>query len=144
MSRAEKSWCNKFAEIRLNKQRKAFKRITELSDPAPPSKQSSAQKDKTKTKQFQASVGRFSELEDMLYVWIDSKHCTSLPVQPSLLVLKAKQIAEQLLISEDDLKASWQWLSRFRSRRGLQKLLLHDEKMNEQKWIKKTLDYWLH
>ncbi|CAK8687225.1 unnamed protein product [Clavelina lepadiformis] len=74
--------------------------------------------EETKTKQFQASVGRFSELEDMLYVWIDSMHCTSLPVQPSLLVLKAKQIAEQLLISEDDLKASWQWLSRFRSHGG--------------------------
>ncbi|CAK8687449.1 unnamed protein product [Clavelina lepadiformis] len=74
--------------------------ITGLREPAPP---------KTKTKQFQASVGQFSELEDMLYIWIDSKRRTSLPLPPSLAVFKAIQIAEQLLISEDGLKASWQW-----------------------------------
>ena len=42
-------------------------------------------------------------------------------------MLKAKKIAEQLSISQDDFKASWQWFSRFRERRGLQQILLHGE-----------------
>ena len=37
--------------------------------------------------------------------------------------MKAKKIAEELLISQDDFKASWQWFSRFRERRGIQQLL---------------------
>ena len=49
----------------------------------------------------------------------------NLPVPPSLAILKANKIAEQLLISQDDFKASRQWFSRFRKRRGIQQLLLH-------------------
>ena len=51
----------------------------------------------------------------------------NLPVPPSLTILKAKKIAKELLILQDDFKASWQWFSRFRKRRGIQQLLLHDE-----------------
>jgi hypothetical protein len=51
----------------------------------------------------------------------------NLPVPPSLAIAKAKSIASSLLIPETDFKASWQWLSRFRVRRGLQKMLLHGE-----------------
>jgi hypothetical protein len=76
---------------------------------------------------FRSSVGRFTELEDMLYVWIDSMRRASLPVPPSLVIAKAKIIASNLSIPESDFKASWQWLSRFRVRRGLQKILLHGE-----------------
>ena len=50
-----------------------------------------------------------------------------LPVPPSLVIVKAKRIAQQLSIPEGDFKALWQWLSRFRERRGLQKILLHGE-----------------
>ncbi len=50
-----------------------------------------------------------------------------LPVPPSLAIAKAKSIASTLSISDLDFKASWQWLSRFRTRRGLQKMLLHGE-----------------
>ena len=50
----------------------------------------------------------------------------NLLVSPSLAILKAKKIAEELLISQDDFKASWQWFSRFRERRGIQ-LFLHSE-----------------
>jgi hypothetical protein len=50
-----------------------------------------------------------------------------LPVPPSLAIAKAKSIASTLSISDSDFKASWQWLSRFRTRRGLQKMLLHGE-----------------
>ncbi len=48
-------------------------------------------------------------------------------VPPSLTITKAKSIASTLSISDSDFKASWQWLSRFRTRRGLQKILLHGE-----------------
>ncbi len=51
----------------------------------------------------------------------------NLPVPPSFTIAKAKSIALSLLISEMDFKASWQWLCRFRVRRGLQKMLLHGE-----------------
>ena len=76
---------------------------------------------------FRASVCRFTELEDKLYLRIDSMRRANLPVPPLLALLKAKKIAEQLLISQDDFKASWQWFSGFRERRGLQQLLLHGE-----------------
>jgi hypothetical protein len=79
----------------------------------------------TKERTFRASVGRFTELEDMLYIWIDNMHCAKLPVLPSLTIAKAKSIASSLSIPEFDFKASWQWLNRFRARRGLQKMLLH-------------------
>jgi hypothetical protein len=63
----------------------------------------------------------------MLYIWIDSMRRANLPVPPSLAIAKAKSIASSLSIPETNFKASWQWLSRFRVRRGLQKMLLHGE-----------------
>jgi hypothetical protein len=50
-----------------------------------------------------------------------------LPIPPSLAIAKVKSIASNLSILECDLKASWQWLSRLRTRRGLQKMFLHEE-----------------
>jgi hypothetical protein len=63
----------------------------------------------------------------MLYIWIDNMHRANLPILPSFVIAKAKSIASNLSISETDFKASWQWLSRFRVRQGLQKMLLHRE-----------------
>jgi hypothetical protein len=83
--------------------------------------------DETKEKIFRSSVGRFTELEDMLYIWIDSMRRANLPVPPSLAIAKAKSIASSLSIPETDFKASLQWLRRFRVRQGLQKMLLHGE-----------------
>jgi hypothetical protein len=54
-------------------------------------------------------------------------HRAKLPVPPSLAIAKAKNIASTLSISDSDFKASWQWLSCFRTRQGLQKMLLHGE-----------------
>jgi len=78
-----------------------------------------------KERTFQASVGRFTELEDMLYIWIDNMCRAKLPVSPSFTIAKAKSIASSLSIPESDFKASWQWLSRFKAHHGLQKMLLH-------------------
>jgi hypothetical protein len=83
--------------------------------------------EKAKQKTFRASVGQFIELEDMLYIWIDSMRHAKLHVSPSLAIAKAKIIASTLSIFDSDFKASWQWLSHFRTRRGLQKMLLHGE-----------------
>ncbi|CAK8676851.1 unnamed protein product [Clavelina lepadiformis] len=88
--------------------------------------------EETKTKTFRASVGQFSELGDILYLWIYSMRRASLPVPPSLVIAKAKQIAQQLLISEDDFQVSWQWLSRLRARRGLQKVFHVDDENKEE------------
>jgi hypothetical protein len=72
-----------------------------------------------------ASVGRFTELEDMFYIWINSMRRAKLPVPPSLAIAKAKNIAPSLSIPESNFKASWQWLSRFKAHRGLPKMFLH-------------------
>jgi hypothetical protein len=45
----------------------------------------------------------------------------------SLLWTKVKSIASNLSIPQSDFKASWQWLSWFKVRHGLQKMLLHEE-----------------
>jgi hypothetical protein len=70
--------------------------------------------DEAKEKTFRSSVGCFTELEDMFYIWIDSIHRANLPVSPSLAIAKAKSIASSLSIPETDFKAFWQWLSPFR------------------------------
>jgi hypothetical protein len=89
--------------------------------------QSTLMSDEVKEKTFRSSVGRFTELEDMLYIWIDSMCRANLPVPPSPAIAKAKSITSSLSIPKTDFKASWQWLSRFKVRRGLQKMLLHEE-----------------
>jgi hypothetical protein len=63
--------------------------------------------DEAKEKTFRSFVGRFTELEDMLYIWIDNMHCANLPVPPSLAIAKAKSIASSLSMPETDFKASW-------------------------------------
>ncbi len=83
--------------------------------------------EEAKERTFWASVGQFTKLEDILYIWIDNRCCAKLPVPPSLAIAKAKSIASILSIPKSDFKASWQWLSRFRTRRGLQKMLFHGE-----------------
>jgi hypothetical protein len=54
-------------------------------------------------------------------------HRARLLVPTSLAIAKAKNIASTLSIFDSDFKASWQWLSRFRTCRGSQKMLLHGE-----------------
>jgi hypothetical protein len=64
--------------------------------------------EEAKQKTFRASVGQFTELEDMLYIWIDSMCRAKLLVPPSLAIAKAKSIASTLSICDSDFKASWQ------------------------------------
>jgi hypothetical protein len=83
--------------------------------------------DETKEKIFRSSVGRFTKLEDMLYIWIDNMRRANLHVPPSLAIAKVKSITSSLSIPKTNFKASWQWLSRFKMHRRLQKMLLHGE-----------------
>jgi hypothetical protein len=62
-------------------------------------------------KTFRTSVGRFTQLEDMLYIWIDNMHRAKLLDSPCLAIVKAKSSASSLSIPESNFKASWQWLS---------------------------------
>jgi hypothetical protein len=83
--------------------------------------------DEAKKKTFQSSVGHFTELEDMLYTWINSMRRANLLVPPSLAIAKARSIALNLSFPKTDFKASWQWLSQFKVLQRLQKMLLHGE-----------------
>jgi hypothetical protein len=56
--------------------------------------------EEAKERTFRASVGRFTELEDMLYIWIDSMRRAKLFVPSSLAIAKAKSIASSLSILE--------------------------------------------
>ena len=76
---------------------------------------------------YRASQAKFPELEEILYEWIDMMRRAKLAVPPSLAIAKARKIALDMEISNDDFKASWAWLSNFRKRRGLGEMLLHGE-----------------
>jgi hypothetical protein len=89
--------------------------------------------DEAKEKTFRSSVSCFTELEDMLYIWINNMRRANLPVPPSLAIAKAKSIASSLSIPEMDFKASLQWLSQFGVCRGLQKMLFHGERAEVNK-----------
>jgi hypothetical protein len=80
-----------------------------------------------KEKTFRSFVGRFTELEDMLYIWVIIMRRANLLVSPSLAIATTRSIALNLSILEMDFKATLQWQSRFRVRRRLQKMLLHGE-----------------
>jgi hypothetical protein len=56
---------------------------------------------------FRPSKGQFPQIEDQLFTWIDTMRRANLTVSPSLAIVKAKQIAAELSIPEDDFKASW-------------------------------------
>jgi hypothetical protein len=54
--------------------------------------------DEAKKKTFWSSVGHFTELEDMLYIWINSMCRANLRIPPSLAIAKVKSIASSLSI----------------------------------------------
>jgi hypothetical protein len=52
--------------------------------------------EEVKERTFRAFVGRFTELEDMFYIWIHSMCCAKLHVPSFLAIAKAKRIAFSL------------------------------------------------
>jgi len=55
----------------------------------------------TRSQTFRHSKGHFPEVENQLYNWIDAMRRANLSVSPLLALTKAKQIANELVISED-------------------------------------------
>ncbi len=58
--------------------------------------------EEAKERTFRASVGQFTELEDMLYIWIDNMRHAKLHVPSSLAIAKAKSIASSLSSLESE------------------------------------------
>ena len=48
--------------------------------------------EEAKKKIFRASVGRFTEVEDKLYLWIYSMRRVNMPAPPSLAILKQNKL----------------------------------------------------
>ena len=55
-------------------------------------KRSALMSEEAKKKTFRASVDRFTEVEDKLYLWIDTMRRVNLPVPPFLAILKQKKL----------------------------------------------------
>jgi hypothetical protein len=81
--------------------------------------------EKTKKTTFRSSVGRHPELEEKLFQWIEEMRRVPLPVPPMLVIQKAKSMATDMSI--EGFKASWQWLHKFRQRKGIKSVMLHGE-----------------
>ena len=60
--------------------------------------------DETKEKTFRSTVGRFTELEDMLYIRIDIMRRANLFVPPSLATAKAKKYCIEFISSRNKLQ----------------------------------------
>ena len=68
---------------------------------------------------------QYTDLEDKLYSWIETLRFSKIPITPSLVISKAKALADQHLYT--DFKASWYWYVKFRKRKGLMQKALYGE-----------------
>jgi hypothetical protein len=86
--------------------------------------------EEAKERTFRAFVGRFTELENMLYIWIDSMCRAKLPVPSSLAIAKAKSIASSLSILESESFQSKIQTVGFKAKRkklqNLRQMTIHD------------------
>ena len=79
---------------------------------------------------------KYPDLENKLYDWIEVIRKANLPISPTLVIYKAKKIAEEM--SYNDFKASWMWFGRLK-KRNLQKIVLHGEGGEVDKYDPKVL-----
>ena len=68
---------------------------------------------------------QYADLEDKLYSWIETLRFAKIPISPSLVISKAKSLADQH--SYTNFKASWCWYSKFKKRKGLMQKALYGE-----------------
>ena len=76
---------------------------------------------------FRFSSPQFPELEKRLYLWMHTMRCNKIEIPPSLVKIKALELARTMNIDEMEFKGSWGWLRKFRTRYGLHSRLLHGE-----------------
>ena len=63
--------------------------------------------EEAKAKRCRLLPPKFNELEDELFVWIEKIRKFQVPISPSLVILKAKDIANKMGISTNDFRGSW-------------------------------------
>ena len=66
-----------------------------------------------------------ADIEDKLYSQIETLRFAKIPISPSLVISKAKSLADQQI--HTDFKASWCWYTKFRKRKGLMQKALYGE-----------------
>ena len=82
--------------------------------------------DKLQSSLTKSTHAKYPDLENKLYDWIEVIRKANLPISPTLVIYKAKKIAEEM--SYNDFKASWMWFGRLKKRKGLQKIVLHGKR----------------
>ena len=66
------------------------------------------QKDQnTRKTTFKGAKGKYPELEERLYAWIDASHRLSIALPPSVIMEKTGQFVAHISTSYDDFKAAW-------------------------------------
>ena len=73
------------------------------------------------------SIGKFPELEERLFHWLNACQLSEVSVSSSMIQDKAKAFAHELNIPEGDFVASNGWYSRFRKRWNLGEIIFHGE-----------------
>ena len=81
----------------------------------------------TRKTTFRGSKGKYPELEERLYAWIDASRRLSIALPPSVIMEKARRLATQMNICDDDFKATWGWFRKFRHRQCLNTISLYGE-----------------
>ena len=76
---------------------------------------------------FRGSKGKYRELEEHLYAWIDASRRLLIALAPSIIMEKARRLASEMNISDDDFKATWGWFRKFHHRQCLNTINLYGE-----------------
>ena len=93
--------------------------------------------DKLQNTVRRSTPAQYADIEEILFNWIKVIRSANLPISPTLIISKAKRIAEEL--SHTEFKASWCWFEKFKKRKGLQQMVLCGEGSEVDKNDPKTL-----
>ena len=80
-------------------------------------------------KTFRGSKGKYPELEERLYAWIDASRRLSIALPPLVIMEKARRLATEMNICDDDFKATWGWFRKFHHRQCLNAFNLNDPEL---------------
>ena len=69
----------------------------------------------TRISTLHLSRAYFPELEDQLFLWVDSMKHLKLELPPTLVMTKVVEITRSLNIKENKFKSSWGWFQNFRT-----------------------------
>ena len=69
----------------------------------------------TRISTLHVSQGCFPELEDQLFLWVDTMKHLKLELPQTLVMTKVVEITRSLNIKENEFKSSWVWFQNFRT-----------------------------